>query len=154
MLLGILIVCLFTACDPNRVLDDYQTIPDASWSMKAPLKWSVDIADTTIPYNFYINLRHDEAYKYQNLFLFIKTTFPNNKHKVDTLECLLTDRQDQWLGDVSFNLYDNKILFKRNVLFPLKGKYNFEIQHGMRQDPLDHIVDLGMRIEKAEVKGK
>ena len=52
----------------------------------------------------------------------------------------------KWNGDI----YDNQIPFKRNVKFPAAGKYMFEIQQGMRIDNIPLIMDVGLRIEKAE----
>ena len=80
------------------------------------MKFEVNIADTITPHNFYINVRNADGYPYGNIFMFIKTTFPNGKMSNDTLECTLADEKGKWLGSGIGDLYDNQIPFKKNVL--------------------------------------
>jgi gliding motility-associated lipoprotein GldH len=68
----------------------------------------------------------------------------------DTLDCILADEKGKWLGSGIGDIYDNQIPFKRNVRFPLPGTYSFEIQQGTRKDDIPLIMDVGLRIEKAE----
>ena len=103
-----------------------------------------------MPTNFYVNVRNADGFPYRDIFLFIKTTSPDGKIYNDTLDCILADEQGKWLGDGMGDIYDNQIPFKRNAHFPIKGKYVFEIQQGMRTDNLPLIMDVGIRIEKAE----
>ena len=139
-----------SACDKNRIFDENKTIPEDGWSSSNILKFSVDIAAIEKPTNFFINVRNSEGYPYNNLFLYIKTIFPDGKLSTDTLECILADEKGKWLGSGMGDLYDNQIPFKKNVRFPEKGTYKFEIQQGMRNDILPLIMDVGLRIEKAE----
>jgi gliding motility-associated lipoprotein GldH len=110
----------------------------------------VEITDALLPTNFYVNVRNADGFPYSNLYLFIKTTFPNGKMARDTLNCILADEKGNWLGSGMGDIYDNQIPFKRNVHFPFKGKYVFEIQHGMPLENLPLIMDVGLRIEKVE----
>lgn len=142
-------VLFFSSCDSKRIFDDNVEIPDNVWSVDNVVKLEVDITDTITPANFYINVRNVEGYPYSNLQLFIKTTFPNSQFSVDTLECILADEKGQWLGNGMGDIYDNQIPFKRNVRFPVTGKYIFELQHGMRVKDLPLIMDVGLRVEKA-----
>lgn len=141
---------LFYSCDKARLFEQNQEIPESGWDMKNTLKFEVDIKDPATPANFYINVRNADGYPYSNLFLFVLTTFPNGKMSMDTLECVLADEKGKWLGKGIGDIYDNQIPFKRNVHFPLAGKYTFELQHAMRTQVIPLIMDVGLRIEKAE----
>ena len=140
----------FSGCDNNRIFEENAEIPGNTWSSNNPIKFEVNIVDTIIPANFYINIRNADGYPYNNLFLFIKTTFPDGKMSNDTLECVLADENGKWLGSGMGDIYDNQIPFKKNVLFPEAGKYTFELQHGMRSDLIPLVMDVGLRIEMAE----
>lgn len=146
----LLCVFFFYSCDSARIFEQNQSIPESGWSSKTILKYDVEITNTEIPANFYINVRNADGYPYSNIYLFIKTTFPNGKMSNDTLECVLADEKGKWLGSGMGDIYDNQIPFKRNVRFPVSGKYTFEIQHGMRTDIVPLIMDIGLRIEKGE----
>ncbi len=141
---------LFTACDNNRIFEENKTIPETGWNSDDIKKFEVDIKDPSTATNFYINVRNADGYPYYNLFLFIKTTFPDGKMSTDTLECVLADEKGKWLGSGIGDIYDNQIPFKRNVRFPVAGKYTFDIQQGMRTEGVPLIMDVGLRIEKAE----
>lgn len=140
----------FSSCDTSRIYEENQTLPDNVWASDNVLKFSVNIVDTVSPTNFYVNVRNADGYPYGNLFVFVKTTFPNQKISNDTLECILADEKGQWLGSGMGDIYDNQIPFKQNVRFPISGTYTFEMQHGMRVDKIPLIMDMGLRIEKAE----
>ena len=144
----VLCVLSFTSCDSARIFEQNQEIPESGWSQTNVVKFDVDIKDPSTAANFYINVRNAEGYPYGNIFMFIKTTFPNGKGSTDTLECVLADDKGKWLGTGAGDLYDNQIPFKRNVRFPLAGIYHFEIEQGMRQESIPLIMDVGLRIER------
>lgn len=144
------ISCIFLSCDKNRVFEENKEIPDNVWNANNKLKFEVNITDTISKHNFYINIRNADSYPYSNLFLFVTTKFPNEKMSRDTVECKLADETGHWLGEGLGDLWDNKILFKQGVRFPLAGKYQFEFEQAMRVENLPLIVDAGLRIEKAK----
>ena len=149
----VVVCCAFlflTACDNKRIFEENKDIPDNNWASTNIVKFEVPIKDPSTPANFYINVRNADGYPYSNIYLFIKTTFPNGKFSTDTLECILADEHGKWLGKGLGDIYDNQIPFKRNVRFPLAGNYLFEIQQGTRSDHIPLIMDVGLRIEKAE----
>ncbi|HXC05692.1 MAG TPA: gliding motility lipoprotein GldH, partial [Bacteroidia bacterium] len=135
-----------TSCDRNRVFEKNEEIKDYVWDVKDIKKFDVTITDTLTPHNFYINVRNADGYQYSNLYLFVKTIFPNGKFARDTLECVLANEEGRWLGKGLGDIWDNQILFKRGKRFPLKGNYSFLIEQGMRQPKLPMIMDVGMRI--------
>ncbi|MGZ4048680.1 MAG: gliding motility lipoprotein GldH [Bacteroidia bacterium] len=145
-----LCVLFFSSCDSKRIFEQNQALPESGWASSNIVKFNVDIKDPATATNFYINVRNADGYPYNNLFLFIKTTFPDGKMSNDTLECILADEKGKWIGSGIGDLYDNQIPFKKNVRFPLAGTYSFEIQQGMRTDNIPLIMDVGLRIEKAE----
>lgn len=143
-------VLLLSACDSKRIFEENKTLPEDGWAANSPAVFDVDIKDPATPANFYINVRNADGYPYSNLFVFVKTTFPDGKGSLDTLECILADEKGQWIGKGLGDIYDNQIPFKRNVRFPMAGTYHFEIQQGMRNDVVPLIMDVGLRIEKAQ----
>jgi gliding motility-associated lipoprotein GldH len=143
-------VVLLGACNDNRIFDDNQSIPESGWDSSNVISFDVEIKDPATPANFYVNVRNADGYPYSNLFLFLKTKFPDGKQSNDTLECVLADENGKWIGKGVGDIYDNRIPFKSNVRFPMAGVYRFEISHGMRSNNIPLIMDVGLRIEKAE----
>ena len=146
--LVLLSLVMFTSCDRNRVFDENVKIDDNKWSSEKPVVLQMHITDTVNPHNVYINVRNASHYPFSNIFLFMNTTFPDGKLDRDTLEIRLAGPDGKWLGEGLGDIWDNRILFKRNVAFPQKGEYRFELTQAMRLDPLPGIMDVGMRVEK------
>ena len=143
-----LFIFLTVSCGKPPLIDKSMEVSETSWDVKEKLKVEVQIDDTISSFNFHINIRNTTDYKNSNFFLFIRTTFPNGQIAIDTLGCYLADNEGKWLGKGNGKIKDNKILFKRAAIFPMKGKYTFEIEHAMREKQVSGIKTIGIRIEK------
>lgn len=146
----VLLLAFLTSCDRTVVFEKNIVIPDNRWEIKNSVVLDVEIEDTISLNNIYINIRNAGGYPYSNLYLFLNTTTPTGEESRDTVELTLADTQGRWLGDGSGDIWDNRILLKRKFRFLQKGIYHFELQQAMRINPLPQIMDVGMRIEKAE----
>ncbi len=144
----VLFLIIIVSCDRNRLYDESLAVSDQAWHMDSALVYSVEVEDTLLPHKFYINIRHNQEYRYSNIFLFIDTRFPNGNTTRDTIECLLADKQGNWFGKGPGKIKDNSILIHEGIRFPRKGEYKFRIIHGMRETKLEGIEDIGIRFEK------
>lgn len=148
-----LLICLavtgFISCqDTQTVVDDNVEIAGHNWSYTEKVQVPVVIEDASISYNVYLNLRLTASYKYSNIFLLIHTTNPDGKKNTERKEFRLALPDGEWLGSGSGNLYSYQMLFRENYKFPLKGKYTFELEQNMRDNPLNSVTDAGVRVEK------
>ncbi len=143
-------VLLFSACDASRVFEENQQVKDNNWAVDDAKVFLANIDDTSAAHNVYINIRNAAHYPFSNIFLFLNTTFPGGQIDRDTLEIMLAGPDGKWLGEGLGDIWDNRILFKKNVSFPQKGEYRFEFTQAMRVDPLPGIMDVGIRIEKSQ----
>lgn len=137
------------SCQRGYLFESAISIPNHGWASDEFVSFEVKVADTLQEYNISINLRNEGRYEFSNLFLFVNTLAPSGAQIRDTIECTLADKSGKWLGRGVAGQYSHKIPYKSNVRFPLTGIYRFEIEHGMRNDPLFHITDIGISI-KAE----
>jgi gliding motility-associated lipoprotein GldH len=150
----ILIVFCFSSCDKTRVYEKNIKIPKFEWDMNNVLKFEVPIMDTTASYNLYFNIRNASGYSFSNLFLFFTVRAPDGRAERDTVEISLADQTGKWKGDGLGDIWDNKILFKKDFRFPASGTYFFEMEQAMRINPLKYIMDAGIRVEYAEKSGR
>jgi gliding motility-associated lipoprotein GldH len=147
MFFGLLLMGL-VSCDKTRVFEDNQEIEKGAWDQNKKMIFSIPVDDTLSWHNIYINVRNSGSYPFSNLFLFVNTQSPKGIIESDTVECKLADESGKWLGDGIGDLYDNQILFKRFVRFPVKGIYKIQLEQAMRINPLPALVDIGIRVEK------
>ena len=150
--IGMLVSMFFASCDKGLVFEQNQKIEKAMWDVDKPVVFTAQIKDTIHAHDVYLNIRNAGSYPFSNLFLFINTRFPGGQLDRDTAEIMLANADGRWLGKGIGDIWDNRILFKHNVRFPQAGEYRFELIQAMRMNPLSGMMDVGIRIETAEIK--
>lgn len=144
----LLIVTAFVSCDHKRVFEAYKTLDEKGWNKDSIVVFNFPLTDTTRNHNLYVNIRNKGTYGYSNLWLFLSIGSPDGKTVTDTVEFSLAEPSGRWKGSGIGDLHDNQILYKKSVFFPKKGNYTFRIKQGMRDNVLQGIRDIGLRIEK------
>jgi gliding motility-associated lipoprotein GldH len=147
LLFFITLIALFSACDKNKVFDQYKTLPQPGWHKDSLLVFELNVTDTLQTNNMYINVRNDIKYKYSNLWLFIEIESPDGTAKSDTFEIVLADPTGKWIGTGFGGIKTNQLMYRRSIIFPVSGMYKINIRHGMRTNLLKGINDLGVRVE-------
>lgn len=143
----LIILLMLASCNSKQYYADDQRVDENGWHLNDKLYFNVEVDDTTAIYNFIINIRNTAHYPYSNTFLFINTTFPDGGIAHDTLECPLADVDGRWYGKRTGHYIDNSYYFRKHVVFPQKGRYSFEISHGMRDTAVVGIKNIGLHIE-------
>lgn len=154
LMLLILLAITVISCHSDRFFEQNHEITNGSWAAHNNLSFVVVITDTSALYDFSVNIRNDVTYPYSNLFLFLKTTFPNRESARDTIECLLAANDGRWLGSGMGSVRFNRFLFQQGVRFREPGTYRFDFVQAMRVDPLRGIRDVGIRIDKHAVRNQ
>jgi gliding motility-associated lipoprotein GldH len=155
-ILFILLFLLVISCDKNRVFDQYKSVGNA-WHKDSIVTFELPKLDPKKSYNMYVNVRDNDDYPFNNLFLIVSLEQPNHKIKVDTLEYLMTNPDGTLLGEGFSDIKENKLFYKDNEKFTQKGVYKIHIRHATRQTgkiegvtSLPGISDVGFRIESTE----
>lgn len=145
-----ILLLAFWACDSNRVFEQNIDFTNETWHRDSTLTFSVDISDTIAVYNIYLNNRINTKYEFSNMYLFIDADMPNNQSIHDTIECILRDPSGKMLGKGFGSVWSNKIPYRKHIRFPNSGTYTFTIEQAMRVEELRHVLNAGIRIEKAK----
>lgn len=153
LLLFLVAVFLFS-CDKKRVFDEYKSVGSA-WHKDSIVTFDLPVLDSTKRYNLFLNLRDNNNYKYNNIFLIVSLETANGFTKVDTLEYQMAEPDGTLLGDGFTDIKESKLYYKENVRF--RGKYKVHIKQAVREngkvpgvDYLDGITEVGFRIEKKD----
>jgi len=147
-ILILIFLLVFSSCDSKHVFEENKSIEKSSWKVTNKPVFSVSIDDIAISYNIFLNIRNRMDYPYSNIYLFLKTTFPDGKISLDTIECLLADYDGRWLGSGVGSVKFNKFLFQKGIYFPQKGKYTLDFEQDIIVNELKGITDIGLRIER------
>ena len=155
-ILIVLMLFLVISCDKKRVFDQYKSVGDA-WHKDSIVTFDLPKLDAKKTFNMYVNIRDNDAYPYNNIFLIVSLEQPNRKVKVDTLEYLMANPDGTLLGDGFSDIKENKLFYKDKVAFDQKGLYKIHIKQAVRQtgkiegvNALAGISDVGFRIESID----
>jgi len=152
--LSFLLVIGLTGCDTKRVYEENTDIPKYIWNLDFKPEFTVNIIDTTLLYNIYVNVRHTKFYPNSNLWIFITTQFPDGKKMEKRVELTLADKEGRWQGDCLGDICDIQLPIQQNAFFETPGNYTFQFAQIMRTDNLPFVMSMGLRVEKAGAKGK
>ena len=143
-------ILTISSCDPNRVYEKNTKIPDGVWYQDNIVRFELLVEDTLSSHNLYVNVRNANLYPMRNLYLYITTTAPSGHAIRDTVDVILADDRGKWLGSGLGDIWDLQQMYKENVRFAQRGKYIFEYEQAMRTKRLPFILDVGLRVEKAD----
>lgn len=143
---------LYTSCGKVDVFEKNATIPQQSWSSKFKPEITFNVEDTTTRYNIYIVIRHTDAYRYKNIWLNIYTQSPAGITQNQPLNLQLATDSKGWLGSGMDDIFEHRILITppQHPLPLSKGLYHFKLENIMREDPLKNVMNVGIRLEKAQ----
>ena len=155
-LLFLFVLITIVSCDKKRVFDDYKSVGNA-WVKDSIVEFDFKQEDTIKAYNLFVNLRANQAYAFNNLYLIVSMERPGGLVKVDTLQYQMTNPDGSLLGDGFSDIKESKLFYKENLKFDTIGDYKVKIQQAVRQtgkiegiQALEGITEVGFRIETIE----
>ncbi len=147
-LISLVGLLFLSACQSGYLFENSLAVDPTGWESTDFAQFDVDVTDDSSAFIIQLYLRHSGQYTWSNLYLFVNTFAPTGASIRDTVECILAAPDGRWYGRGLGGNYTLEIPFKQNVVFPTKGTYRFEIQHGMRSKKLEHVKDIGITIKE------
>jgi gliding motility-associated lipoprotein GldH len=145
---ALLIFFLFS-CEETGLYEKVVFMPKQEWSNSYKPSFNFEIKDTSSSYQVYFLIRHSDAYEYNNIWINVNgqmtgdTTLSSNRFEIPLATA------NRWLGTGMDDLFDHRVLLYKNaVRFMRPGTYTITIAQDMRVDPLKHVLNVGLRLEK------
>ena len=136
-----------SACNKQTITDQVVSIPAEGWYFTDKVNFEYVISDTMASYDILVHVRNLKNYSYSNLWLFIETISPSGNRQRDTLEIILADKNGRWMGKSTQSVNTMLVPYKEDVRFSERGIYETSLQHAMRDTVIQHITDIGLRIQ-------
>jgi gliding motility-associated lipoprotein GldH len=143
--------CLWlSSCTQLDIFEKNTAIPNYQWQSSFAATGSFAITDTTAPYNIFLVLRHTDAYRYNNIWLDLGFSEPGDSMHYQKLDLALATDAEGWHGSGMNDIWEvRKLLGSKR--FKRKGTYSFNIKQIMRDNPLLHIMSVGLRVERVKI---
>ena len=94
-------------------------------------------------------LRHTDAYNYNNIWIRGTVREPGDTaaHS-QRYDLLLATNDKGWLASGMDDIFEHRIQIQQQTKFKKPGTYSFMLEQIMREDPLKHVLNVGVRVEK------
>jgi gliding motility-associated lipoprotein GldH len=149
----LLLTVLLFSCAKIDLFEQQSEIPSQQWFYENNPTFTFQVTDTTSLYNLYIVLRHTDAYNYNNIWLRLGSKGPGDTIHFQNINLLLANDANGWEGTGSDDIFEvRKNITPGPVPFKKQGIYTFSIAQIMRENPLEHILNVGFRVEKINSK--
>lgn len=142
------LLCLLRACTTIDLYEKTVTIPGHAWKSNFRPSFDFTIKDTTSQYRIFLVLRHNEKYSFSNIYLNLYVKGPGQDSTLKIQKDLtLATNEKGWLGSGMDDIYEHRIeLAEKQSL--KAGTYTFTLEEIMREDPLQNVLNAGIRLEK------
>ena len=142
---------LLQSCTRSDLFEKNVSIPSHQWNYTFKPAISFNITDTLSAYNIFLVVRHTDAYHFNNLWVRIKSTAPGDSAVAFQQFDLPLASQTSWSGSGMDDIFEHRILlYKRPVKFRSPGTYTVVLEQVMRENPLEEIMNVGLRLEKVK----
>lgn len=142
------------SCTTIDLYEKSVTIPRHSWKAGYKPSFTFTIKDTSSAYQLFLILRHNDKYNYNNIFINLHTKQPNQDSTQSArYDLRLATNEKGWLATGMDDIYEHRIALTpagQQFYFRRPGDYTFSIEQIMREDPLNNVLNVGLRIEKKE----
>lgn len=149
-LFALVVITAFSSCYRGDAYEKYQSIPNMEWEQDSLVTFDVHIEDNKTPYDIDVFVRHGSSYTYSNFYFLLQQQGAGLKDSAQRFEVKLAELDGRWLGQSAGNLYEVAIPVKEKFVFPDTGTYRFVIEQNMRENPIAHISDIGLKVKHAK----
>lgn len=149
LLVAFVITTAVFSCGTIDVFEKNVSIPDHAWSSSFKPQINFEISDTTSLYNIFVVIRHTNAYRYNNIWLNVYTQIPGDSARKESVDLRLATDEKGWLGSGMDDIFEHRIrITEQPVALTKPGTYTFTLEQIMREEPLMHVMNAGIRVEK------
>ena len=147
--LQIALCFLLTSCTTSDLYEKNVSLPDHEWKTDYKPEFDFIIKDTTSLYKVFLVLRHTEKYNYKNIWINLYSQPPGDTLHKAQYELTLATNDKGWLATGMNDIYEHRLKLTEPVRLRA-GIYKLMLENIMRENPLQHVLNVGIRVEKVK----
>ncbi len=137
------------SCNSNLCYETFEKVNVEGWDYKNEKHFTIPVRQIGKK-DITIAIRNTANYEKANLWLFLTVKSPEGNILRDTIDCPLADDYGYWLGSGFSGLYLTEHLLKNNNYCYQEGDWEITLTHGMRQEKIKGIQEIGILVTKIE----
>lgn len=137
---------LLVSCQQGVVFTEFKALSGKGWEIDSVIIFAPVLEDSVATYDMQLTVRHTDRYAYQNMWLFVDVKQDSILLRRDTIEAMMANERGEWLGN-GVSKYTLPLLYLEHVKLK-SGEYEVIVQQGMREEVLQGITDIGLKVIK------
>lgn len=144
-----ILIFVFTSCQEIKLYEHHTNISSKGWFASDSAKGNFYIEDTLASYRLFVVIRHKDAYQFGNIWLNVGLQSPNDTMFAQKINFVIGTDATGWEGVGMGDIWElRKPLNDFPQQFRKSGNYHYSINQIMRENPLQGIMSVGLRVEK------
>ncbi len=148
------------SCTTIDLYEKVMPVPGHQWRSNFKPQFTFEINDTAVAYQAFVIFRHNNRYRYNNVWINLLAKAPTDTARKLGLELPLANKEG-WLGTGMDDVFEHRVRLGGEIAklgfvrpgpdgfyFARPGTYTFTLEQIMRDDPLADVMNVGLRLEK------
>ncbi len=148
-ILSLFSACLLTACNEHTVYHSYQSLPNKGWGKSDTLSFQIPITTAFLLHSGFLrkSATVSNILIMTSIYLSVRNLQDSTVWRTDTIAFCLADSTGRWTGHGWGSIYQSET-FITSVRPLHPANYTIKIMSGMKDEKLQGLSDVGIRIEK------
>lgn len=141
-------ICLIfiLGCGPKIIFEKKITLDMQQWKKETTLSFPFNAVDTSGLYDLILEVKTDDNFHYQNLYVNIETSFPEGEKVSDVVSLELSNGAGRSNGKCSGNHCITPIALQTNIKFRKQGMHQFSIKQYSREAVVNGVNSLTFKV--------
>jgi len=141
---------IFISCQPEgRIFYENQDLsPKVEWLKKDTREFKVNVEDNSMTYKMSIALRYISGFPYDRAMVKVTEKSPSGQENIFEYDLKVRDADGNYVGNPGLDIWDSEHVVETSKKFEETGNYTFTFEHNMPIDPLTHVMEIGLILDK------
>ena len=146
--LAVFVMVAVAACTTVDLYEKSVAIPGHAWKSSFKPSFDFTIKDSNASYQIFLVLRHSEKYNFNNIYVNVYARVPGSDSLIKIQKDVTLADNEGWKAASGMDdIYEHRLPLG-DIQALRAGNYTFTLEQIMREDPLENVLNAGLRIEK------
>jgi gliding motility-associated lipoprotein GldH len=146
--LAAVLVFLLSCTEEGKIADQMTEIPNGKWTYNQIPDFSFNVGNAGKYHDFFLKLRIQKSYPYENLYLLAHIRNPEGKVATQRINFTLTDDEGKPLGKASGDYISYELPMFKDKKMDGNGQYFIALEQNMRDSVVLGVESIGVKVRE------
>ena len=148
LFLAAIILFLVSCTEEGKIADQMTEIPNSKWTYNNIPDFSFQVGNAAKYHDFFLKLRIQKSYPYENLYLLAHIRNPDGKISTQRVNFTLTDTEGKPLGKSSGDYISYELPMFKDKKMDGNGQYFIALEQNMRDSVVMGVESIGVKVKE------